>query len=468
MTKEKEASPKGNTPTNTGAKIIQFPHISSPTPKKILQALGQAGSIIYGTPKINIVEEITQDLTIDEGRICYDGLPTEVQEIVHQVAAENGACTNYALASILTIYGAAIGNTLEVRRRGYKWRNKANLYTILVGLPSAKKSPVIDDAIGFFKAQDNEMAEAQRRQYKEWKESGGKGEKPPISSCLLAEPTPEALSNRLAYNRRGMLIVADEYARFSAHFTAYNKTSPLSNLCSIWDYKFTKIDLKSDETSVLINDAFLGILAGVQPRLLPKLFQGGLDGGFPQRIIFIYPNNKLPLMPEREDLTRLWERMQSEAFSRREKTTLYFSPEADEIADNFQKFIDKTSDQLPPEYSIFGEWLSKQNYHLYRLSGIVRIMANSVYTSSSKSGEITVSDVLTAIRLIADLGGHWLRFLDDVQPQEKLRKRGRGEVVREFMNVFGLNAERKGFLTDMVSITGIDKSNMYNYISGKK
>ncbi len=101
------------------------------------------------------------------------------------------------------------------------------LWTVLVGNPSAKKTPAMDAAVRPLRDHQMRLHAAlldhwRQEQLAAAEEKGKKGEKdePHLPQFVISDTTPEKLVEVLSQQDRGVLLMSDELAGWLEHWTA--------------------------------------------------------------------------------------------------------------------------------------------------------------------------------------------------------------------------------------------------------
>jgi len=149
---------------------------------------------------------------------------------IHAMAQAYSAATGFDYSGAVlaaTVAGAAVTDEryrLAVRPAS-EWFESARLWGVLIGTPSAGKSPTIRAATDPIKAMHSESFAA-------WAKAN-EGKKPeerePIPCLFTSDATVEALADMLRDNPRGLLMLTEEFASWIGGIDAYREGAGAKN-----------------------------------------------------------------------------------------------------------------------------------------------------------------------------------------------------------------------------------------------
>jgi Protein of unknown function (DUF3987) len=245
--------------------------------------------------------------------------PLPLQVYCQEVADAMLAPLDFVGASMLTVAGAAIGQSANIEVKG-GWAEAPILFMILVAPPGNTKTPVIRSVVEPLTAADdrlrNESLIARRRWEEEKKAVAAcpSDKENPLSDEVAAEPplpepeppqlraivkdiTRESLVIILADNPRGVLCDPDEAAGWVASFNEYKGKGGADRQfwLSIWSCNSVSVDRKGGREARHVTTPFVAVLGGLPPDMLTSLKdERGRDDGFMDRILFVYPEKFPP------------------------------------------------------------------------------------------------------------------------------------------------------------------------------
>lgn len=240
-------------------------------------------------------------------------LPSRLQEIIREANATLGFPVDYMAGAILSAMAAVIGNTHTAEIMP-GWKEYAILFTALVGSPGTNKSHPLSFAMQPLTDFDAEQAaifgEAMKRYEAAMelppKDRAAKGYdtnpvEPKRVRFTMQDVTPEAVHRILSENRRGLVLVSDELARWFKNFNRYNNGSESEFWMSVFNHKAAMSDRKSSQSGVFIRNPFLCVIGTIQPKVLTELAAGNRNAnGFMERILYVFPSVQAKVRWNRE------------------------------------------------------------------------------------------------------------------------------------------------------------------------
>lgn len=230
-------------------------------------------------------------------------------------------------------------------------------------------------------------------------------EKPRLEKIILHNFTNEILHTRMQDNDRGLAVVSDELDTFFNSMNNYSKGDNTSAYLSFWTSESVSIDRVNKDVPLFIEEPFLNIIGGLQPRILPRLFPPNkVDNGFLHRFLFAFPDTaeKQPINDNEPDTDLIeWygDYLKSyinstpiiydrETGQARPKT-YYWSVEAKEFFYKWQ--AENTRKTNENAGTVLGEIINKFDYHFPRIALVLQIMegkqTNQVGIDAAKGAE---------------------------------------------------------------------------------
>lgn len=211
-----------------------------------------------------------------------DVLPEAVARYVEARGIETGACrSGIAMACLATASGALTHEATLYLKPGHNFAVSARLWVVLVGNPSAKKSPAIDGALRPLLKQQKAIQAAQWERWKLEQESEQEKAGPDLTHLVLNDLTPEALCDVLSRQPRGVLVSADELAGWMGAHDRYGAGKGAASARGIWlqaynggPYNLLRIGRKTTP----VENLSASIVGGIQPDRLRQLGDLTSDG----------------------------------------------------------------------------------------------------------------------------------------------------------------------------------------------
>lgn len=241
----------------------------------------------------------------------------------------------------VTVCAAAIPDhvRVQVKQHDGRWRESARLWTVLVGLPSSKKSPIMNAAVGPLRNLDRDVFRDWQQRWAAWS-ALERDEKKTTPEPLqrrhrLGDTTVEAAQEVFRGTDHGLLIDADELTGWFGALDKYGGGKSASADRAFWlqafnggEYAFNRVG----RGAALLPNLSASILGGIQPDAIRRIAGDAVDDGLLQRFI--------PIMVQPaevgEDAAVPWEALLYDGIVRALAgvvclDTLQFAPEAHEV-----------------------------------------------------------------------------------------------------------------------------------------
>lgn len=254
-----------------------------------------------------------------------------------RAAEAKSAPVDYVVLSVMSVLSSVIGNARWVSPR-HGWYEPPVIWTMLIGLPSAGKSPAIDAALQPLRAAERplrEAAEVEKKAWSErsaiaklaestWKEAvkaalkegqtppkrpkeAGAGPSPHVPRLVVNDATIERLGVILANQPRGFLQMRDELAGWLEGMTRYSGGgSDRPFWLEAYGGRGYTVERQNREP-LTIDRLTIAVLGGVQPDRLNTLLFRADDDGLLARFLPIWPEPAPLCRPkawENEDLLK--------------------------------------------------------------------------------------------------------------------------------------------------------------------
>ena len=224
----------------------------------------------------------------------FHTLPAAVRDYVATQSVVIGCDPSAMAMSVLTAISGALDHRFKVKMmRNGNWCEAPRLWTLLVGDPSCKKTPIINAVTGPLEQHQNILwmdYEAALRDYKAAQEAGKKKVKKPRlpPRYVVGDSTVEKLGEILSRSEHGLLVKCDEFSGWIGQMEKYSGTSRGAGADrAFWLQAFdggpyTVDRIRRGETH--IRNLSVSLLGGIQPARLAEL-RGLTSDGLLQRFI---------------------------------------------------------------------------------------------------------------------------------------------------------------------------------------
>ena len=236
-------------------------------------------------------------------------------------AAEvKGAPVDYVALALLTTASAAIGNA-----RWFSpwngWREPPVLWAMLVGDPSAGKSPALDAVADPVKDIERALSQEYQSARQAWKDkdeiaslalaqwkaeakraladgqeppakpTGADAGAPPVRERLtITDATTEKVAELLAQTWRGLLLSRDEMSGWLASMDRYSGGGDRPFWLEAYGGRSYPVDRKSSPEPIIVDHLTVAVLGGTQPDKLARLLVNTDDDGLLARFLTVFPD----------------------------------------------------------------------------------------------------------------------------------------------------------------------------------
>lgn len=219
-------------------------------------------------------------------------LPKIIEDFSIIRADQMGVDPGGLAMSALTACATVIRDEIQVKvKRHEGWTESARIWTMLIGEPSYKKSPIMRAATGRIKQLDADMLYANNKALADWQEDGGtKGDSPKPSEPRLRveDITMEACQEVARHSPDGILVLQDELSGWFGGIEKYAGGKGGAKDRSFWltaygggQYAVNRVG----RGSFLIDNLSVSILGGVQPDPIRRIVGDASDDGLIQRFL---------------------------------------------------------------------------------------------------------------------------------------------------------------------------------------
>lgn len=218
------------------------------------------------------------------------GLPTNLQQVVEEVATELQCHRDFVLGSMMGAAATMMGK--RVTWHFGEHTNHATLWIQLIGDSSDGKTPISKFFLKPVRQLEIEAMARYRQELQAWKQKKPeeRGDAPIHRHRVLGDTTNESMWRELEVNG-DMAICNDELDNTLKNWFRYNgDDGTVTKLNSTFNYEDLPIGRISSEP-LLIREPNINIFGGVQPDIYKKLLGGrGFElNGFFQRFLCVFP-----------------------------------------------------------------------------------------------------------------------------------------------------------------------------------
>lgn len=208
-----------------------------------------------------------------------------------------GCAPEHYGTAMLTVAGAAIGNSLHVIERGTT--HPPIIWGVITDPPSVGKTPIMNTVVRPFWALEKgyqEQYKIDKKAFDAAIKAGQDAQQPRLKELILNDTTVEAVLKMLHANQRGGMYMMDEIARLLLGVGRYSKGGGGAEeafYLEAFTGTPTKVSRSKDNAPpMVIERVFLSMLGGTQPGIIQSFASGNRTAnGFLARFIFSFPDN---------------------------------------------------------------------------------------------------------------------------------------------------------------------------------
>jgi hypothetical protein len=213
-----------------------------------------------------------------------DCLPQGLQAFVEYQTVSLGADpAGVAMAALTALSGALDQRFALKMRRSGDWYSPPRLWTILVGEPATKKTPIVTAVTKPLRRIEADFAAQHRRDVMLWEaqDKADRGARPPDPTrFIMNDVTVEVAGEILARQQRGALVVHDELSSFIGSLDRYGAAGRGASDRAFWLTAYNGGSYSVDRMSraIYIANLCVAFLGGMQPDRLRELADLMTDG----------------------------------------------------------------------------------------------------------------------------------------------------------------------------------------------
>ncbi len=226
-------------------------------------------------------------------------LPKVIDDFAIVMAERYGASASGLAMSALTVMAAAIPDHVKLQPKVHdpSWLESARIWTVLVGDPSTKKSPILSAAVSPLAQIDASMVRNWKVSHDLWsalpKEERANRPEPIQERLRIEDTTVEAAQEVLKGSKNGILCVQDELSGWFGAMEKYGSGKGAALDRSFWLRAFNGGEYclnRIGRGTTLIDNCSISLLGGIQPEPIRKVASSAVDDGLLQRMFPIMLN----------------------------------------------------------------------------------------------------------------------------------------------------------------------------------
>lgn len=289
---------------------------------------------------------------------------------VEAVAQSRNVPVDYVGASLITLAAGLIGNARTTDAIG--WTEPSVLWTVLIGNPSAGKSPAMDpfaEMLAEFEAEAADQLEDDEQS--DW-------------AIQIDDVTAQAAAEVAAASPKGLILVKDELSHWWSRF---GQTGGEAFWLKAFGSRPETVKRKG-KRPLHIKRLAISVLGGAQPSTLTQFVCSKENKGFAARWLYVYPKpvkgfriaKPVSMEVARTVLRRLW----SLGLVDGKPVAIPVSRQA---IGRFEQWVNlKKQAAEADEDGVWGQWLGKQGGVALRLA---LVMEHLWWAADAKPGDVT-------------------------------------------------------------------------------
>jgi len=219
-------------------------------------------------------------------------LPDIIERFARIRADQMGIDPGGLAMSAITVAASVIRDSIKIKvKRHENWTESARLWTMLIGDPSYKKSPIMRAAASKLKKMDGDLMRQGNKAMMDWQEQGGTkggGPMPAMPRLRVEDVTMEATQEVCRHSPDGILVLQDELSGWFGGIEKYSGGKGSAKDRSFWLTAFGGGEYAVNRVgrgSFLIDNLSVSILGGVQPDPIRRIVGDATDDGLIQRFL---------------------------------------------------------------------------------------------------------------------------------------------------------------------------------------
>jgi len=285
---------------------------------KVLQPIPFNPSSTWSDPDMTLINPVrpTPPVMSDDD---FDAVFGPWADWLRNAAEVKGVPVDYVALTLLTTASACIGNSRWVSP-WEGWKEPPVLWAMLIGEPSAGKSPALDAVLDPVKVIECEMADAYKAARQKWddadeiasivlsqwktdakkavadnesaptKPEDADAGRPPVRERIrISDATVEKVAELLSTSWRGLLMCRDELSGWLGGMDRYNGGGDRPFWLEAYGGRSYTVDRKSSSEPVIVDHLSVSVLGGTQPDKLDSLLVKTDDDGLLARFLIVYP-----------------------------------------------------------------------------------------------------------------------------------------------------------------------------------
>jgi putative DNA primase/helicase len=373
-------------------------------------------------------------------------------------AKVKGVPVDFVAAALLGTASAVIGNA-RWASPWEGWKEPPVLWVMLVGDPSAGKSPALDAVLDPIKEIERDLSEEYKARRKDWedkheiaalalaqwkadakkaiaenmdapsKPNNADAGIPPLRERItISDATTEKVASLLATSWRGLLLSRDELSGWLGSMDRYNGGGDRPFWLEAYGGRSFTVDRKSSPEPIIVDHLSVAILGGTQPDKLARLLVNTDDDGLLARFLTVFPDPVPLSRPDREidaaTMQAAFERLRAlpSAIDAAGNKRPFLVPFTDAAAEALQDFRGECRKWEAEAAGLFKGHIGKMPGLVVRVACVLAHLDWAAIPGASAPAKISHRHVGRACFLVGDhMRHHAFRAYGSAEPPEEVR-----------------------------------------------
>jgi hypothetical protein len=277
-----------------------------------------------------------------------DMLPKKLAAFVRLTSQSTGGDINAVAMSALTACSAALSQEFRLKmKRSGTWHVPPRLWTLLVGDPSSKKTPIIQSCVAPLRRAEKIEVDRYKKAFARWQSDkkdkdndAGEEPKKPIR-YVINSITTEKLGDILARQDRGALVEQDEVSGWIGAMDKYSGGKGGAADRAFWLQAYSGGPMTVDRLNrgeIFIDNLCVSFLGGIQPNRLSEMGDLTSDGLLQRFFPVMMHRGSFPQEVEDEFAQSAYSNLITNLSARR-PTTIRASAGALDVFEAFQREV---------------------------------------------------------------------------------------------------------------------------------
>lgn len=216
-----------------------------------------------------------------------EAFPKEFREMLSSLSKSMGVEDDYAFCVFLSIMMFVTGRSFRAKIKN-TWKENPIMYLCLVGVPGAKKSPVLSFFTSLIEEWQQELYDGRIDELLD--------EDADIPILMTNNYTIEAIMEVFLDNKHSLFLNVDEFKAFISSLNQYKSGgTDRQIMLSLYNGETITLIRKSDKEPKVPRKCFIVVCGGMQPDVLKEVFTNSNDGMM-ERVMFCFPDSKVSRM----------------------------------------------------------------------------------------------------------------------------------------------------------------------------